>query len=96
MPLNQITEEDVSGTSLSSSHGHALQRINSNISKTNEQDTSKWSQGTEITLKVYIQDTEPVLAEDHKAAIWIDSNDSDRVYLVFRRGSGDQVSAELS
>ena len=50
----------------------------------------------DIMIKVYDQDDEPTLDTDHKAAIWIDSNDSDRVYLVFRRGTGDQVKTELT
>ena len=53
-------------------------------------------QGTEINIKVYSQDAEPTLSGDEKMAIWIDTNDSNRVYLVFRRGVGDQVSTELS
>jgi hypothetical protein len=47
-------------------------------------------------MLVYSQDAEPTLDEDHKMCIWIDTNDSDRVYLVFRRGSGDQVQIELT
>jgi len=54
-----------------------------------------YTQGNEITIKVYSQDEEPSLSEDNKMAIWIDTNDSNRVYLVFRRGSGDQVKKEL-
>ncbi len=53
--------------------------------------------GTEdIMIKTYSQDGEPTLDADNKAAFWIDTNDSDRVYLVFRRGTGDQVKVELT
>jgi len=47
-------------------------------------------------MVVYSQDGEPTLDTDHKMCIWIDTDDSDRVYLVFRRGSADQVKIELA
>jgi len=47
-------------------------------------------------IKTYTQAAEPTLSADNKAAIWIDSDDSNRVYLVFRRGIGDQVKVELT
>ena len=50
----------------------------------------------ELTIKVYSQDGEPTLDTDNKMAIWIDTNDSSRTYLVFRRGTGDQVKVELT
>lgn len=59
-------------------------------------DSTKYEETNEIKIKVYSQDDEPTLSEDQKMAIWIDTNDSNRVYLVFRRGSGDQVSTELA
>jgi hypothetical protein len=46
-------------------------------------------------MVVYSQDAEPTLDTDHKMCIWIDTNDSNKVYLVFRRGTGDQVKIEL-
>jgi len=49
----------------------------------------------EIAIKVYSQDEEPALSADQKMAIWIDTNDSNKVYIVFRRGSEDQVKVEL-
>jgi hypothetical protein len=53
--------------------------------------------GTEdIMIKTYTQDAEPTLDTDNKAAIWVDSDDANRVYLVFRRGVGDQVKVELT
>jgi len=96
MSLNTIKSVEVSGTGLDPSHGPALARINAAIEKTNDIDTDKWSEGSEITLKVYEQDDEPELTEDHKMAIWIDTDDSDRVRLLFRRGSGDIVRTELA
>jgi len=50
----------------------------------------------ELTIKVYSQAAEPTLDTDHKMCIWIDTDDSDRVYLVFRRGNADQVKVELT
>ncbi len=50
----------------------------------------------ELTIKVYSQDAEPTLDTDNKLAMWIDTNDSSRTYLVFRRGTGDQVKVELT
>jgi len=50
----------------------------------------------DIVLKVYEQTSEPALSADYQAAIWIDTDDSNRVYLIFRRGSGDQVKVELT
>ena len=58
--------------------------------------TTKYEEDNEIKIKVYSQDDEPVLSADHKMAVWIDTDDSNRVYLVFRRGSGDQVAIELA
>jgi len=50
----------------------------------------------ELTIKVYSQASEPTLDVDNKMCIWIDTDDSNRVYLVFRRGSADQVKVELT
>jgi len=54
--------------------------------------------GGDLTIKVYSQDAEPTLDTNNKMAIWIDTNDSDRVYLLFMRGSGvpAQVKIELT
>lgn len=49
----------------------------------------------EMELKLYSQDAEPTLAADNNMALWKDTNDSDRVYLIFRRGTADQVKIEL-
>lgn len=53
-----------------------------------------------LTPKVYSQDAEPTLDDNKKVAIWIDTNDSYRVYLIFRRGNvgsgySEQVKVEL-
>lgn len=50
----------------------------------------------DLTIKVYSQDAKPTLDTNNKMAIWIDTNDSNRVYLVFRRGNGDHVTVELT
>jgi len=50
----------------------------------------------ELKIKVYSQDAEPTLGADQRLAIWIDTDDSNKVYLIFRRGTDDQVSVELS
>jgi len=44
--------------------------------------------------KIYKQGTIPTLAADNTAAIWQDTG-TQKVHLVFRRGTGDQVSVEL-
>ena len=54
----------------------------------------------ELSIKVYSQTTEPILGQDNRMAIWIDTSDDYRVYLLFRRGlmSGfnTQVAVELA
>lgn len=50
----------------------------------------------ELKIKVYSQASEPTLNADSYMAIWIDTDDSNKVYLVFRRGTGDQVKIELT
>lgn len=47
-------------------------------------------------IRVYSQDAEPALAATSEIAIWIDTNDANRVYLIFRRGAADQVKIELT
>ncbi len=63
---------------------------------TADEHTNKYIQGNEIKIKLYSQDAEPTLSADEVMSIWKDTNDSNKVYLIFRRGSGDQVSVELS
>jgi len=50
----------------------------------------------ELSIKVYSQITEPALTANNNMAIWIDISDANRVYFIFRRGSGDNVSVELT
>lgn len=50
----------------------------------------------EARVKVYSQASEPTLAADNNFAFWIDTDATSKVYFVFRRGSGDQVSVELT
>ncbi len=50
----------------------------------------------ELKILSYTQATEPDLAADSNMAIWVDSSVSNRVYLVYRRGTADQVKIELT
>jgi hypothetical protein len=50
----------------------------------------------EIVMNFVSQAAEPTLDADQKMVVWEDSDDSDRVYLVFRRGTGDQLKVELT
>jgi hypothetical protein len=50
----------------------------------------------ELSIKVFSQAAEPNLTGNNHLAIWIDTDNSNAVYLVFRRGSGDQVAVELA
>lgn len=70
------------------------------ISKKHSQNTDTGTSGNfdivgEISIKVYSQGTEPTLGQDNRIAIWINTSDSNRVYLLFRRGTGDSVVVEL-
>jgi len=40
--------------------------------------------------------TEPSLSYNGEVRIWTDTDDSNRVYLVYRRSSGDQIKIELT
>jgi hypothetical protein len=62
----------------------------------NELDTEKLAKDSEVAIKLYSQNSEPTLAADNNLAIWIDTDDSNRVYLLYRRGTGDQVAVELA
>jgi len=48
------------------------------------------------SLPTYIQPTEPALLADGYAAFWIDTSDSNRTWLLYRRGAGDQLTVELT
>jgi len=50
----------------------------------------------ELVVSGYFQNGEPTLTEDNALAIWKDTDDANRIYLVFRRGVGDQVKVELT
>ena len=50
----------------------------------------------EMLCKVYDQAAEPTLGADQRFAFWKDSDDSDKIYLIFRRGSGDHVKIQLT
>ena len=50
----------------------------------------------EFSMKVYSQAAEPTLGDDNRLAMWIDTDDSNKVFLLFRRGAGDHVSVELA
>jgi len=52
----------------------------------------------ELKIEVYEQGTEPTLTADNFMAMWKDTSvsGSPDVYLIFRRGSGDQVKVLLS
>jgi hypothetical protein len=52
--------------------------------------------GTAQYIKLYSQAAEPTLDADNKVGIWKDTDDADRVYLIFRRGVGDHVKVELT
>jgi hypothetical protein len=54
-------------------------------------DTNNLMLTGELSIKVYAQASEPTLTADNRIAIWIDTDDANKVYLLFRRGSGDQV-----
>lgn len=47
-------------------------------------------------LRFYSSDDEPTLSSNNSVAIWKDTDDSDKIYLIFRRGSSDQVKIELT
>ena len=49
----------------------------------------------ELNMLVYSQNAEPTLTVGN-VALWIDTNDSDKVYLIYSRGSADQVKVELT
>lgn len=49
-----------------------------------------------LSIKVISQNDEPTIDADNKFVVWKDTNDNDRIYLIFRRASGDQVKVELS
>jgi hypothetical protein len=57
--------------------------------------TQLFTINNEAKIKVYEQNAEPTLTENKVMAYWVDTNDSNRVYLIYRRGDSDQVKIEL-
>lgn len=51
---------------------------------------------TDLIMKMYNQAGIPTLDTDQKLAIWMDADDADKIYLVYRRNSGDQVKVQLT
>ena len=60
------------------------------------QDDTKLMSTGEMKIKYYEQATEPVINSNGFMAMWKDTDDSNRIYLVFRRGDGDNVKVELT
>lgn len=58
-----------------------------------------YGDGTEIEsdvkIKTYEQTSEPTLSRDGSFGFWKDTDDSDKIYLVYRRGTGDQVKTPI-
>lgn len=50
----------------------------------------------DMPIKVFAQDGEPTLDGTLTIAIWKDTNDSNRCYLITKRGTADQVAVELT
>jgi hypothetical protein len=50
----------------------------------------------DLMMKMYNQAEIPTLDADQKLVIWMDANDADKIYLVYRRGTGDQVKVQLT
>lgn len=50
----------------------------------------------ELKIKVYSQANIPTLSNDSFMAIWSDTDDSNRIYLVFRKSSGTYVKVEMN
>lgn len=63
-------------------------------------DSTKFLRGDDTwdfpQLKYYASSAEPILANNNTSAIWKDTDDSNKIYLVFRRGVADQVKVELT
>lgn len=50
----------------------------------------------DVKIKLYSQASEPTLLETEAAAFWKNTGDSNRMYLIFRRGVADQVKVEMT
>jgi len=80
---------------LLSPEGYLTLYRDSNVLSMQVDSTRAYFEG-ELRIKIYSQTTEPTLTADESIAIWKNTGDSNRIYLVFRRGSGDQVKVELT
>jgi len=49
----------------------------------------------DTSIKTYAQIGEPALDTDGKCCFWKDTDDANKIYLVYRRGVGDQVKIQL-
>lgn len=52
--------------------------------------------GGSAGIPTYSQGTEPILLSNGDVAFWINTADLNRVWLLYRRGAGDQVKVELT
>lgn len=87
----KITEANLED-SIDKKHANTLDHTqNTDIGTSNNFDITG-----EISIKVYSQNDEPTLGQDNRMAVWIDTDDSNRTYILFRRGDGDQVAVELA
>jgi len=50
----------------------------------------------ELNIKTFSESTTPTLAADGNAAFFINTSDSNKVYLRYRRASGDEVGVQLT
>jgi len=69
---------------------------NEDIATTGNLSANTISANGPFTIQKYNQGSEPTISADGYMVLWINSNDANRVYLIFRRGSGDQVKVELT
>jgi len=49
-----------------------------------------------LAIKLYSQTTQPTLTYDNFFCFWKNTGDSNKIYLVFRRSSGDHVKVQLT
>lgn len=50
----------------------------------------------QATMEVYRQDAEPTLNDPDSSCIWVDTDNENKTYLIFRRGVDDQLKVELT
>lgn len=49
-----------------------------------------------LCIPTFRQDAEPTLSSDNLICFWVDTNDNNRTYLVFRESDGNQLKIELT